>query len=121
MAVGSALGTEGAPKAYRLAATARHLVSATPGRAPSTGCASVAASSTLLPHPGRRPKLRGCQGGTGARETMDTAGLRVLGQALAAVVLLTGNPGTGAAQDRLWRHGIIEAKSDAGFQVMAVR
>src|SRR5258708_34344518 len=53
---------------------------------------------------------------------MDTAAsLRVLGHAMAAVALGTGNPGTGAAQGRLWRHGIIEAKSDAGFQVMAVR
>src|SRR5258708_34672347 len=49
------------------------------------------------------------------------ASLRVLGHAMAAVALLSGNPGTGAAQDRLWRHGIIEAKSDAGFQVMAGR
>src|SRR5712672_4748932 len=53
---------------------------------------------------------------------MDTAAsLRVLGHTMAAVALLSGNPGTGAARDRLWRHGIIEAKSDAGFQVMAVR
>ena len=53
---------------------------------------------------------------------MDTAAsLRVLGQVLATVALLSGNPVTAAAQDRLWRHGIIEAKSDAGFQVMAVR
>ena len=27
----------------------------------------------------------------------------------------------GLAQEKVWRHGIIEAKSDAGFQVMAVR
>jgi len=52
---------------------------------------------------------------------MDTASLRVLGWATAAFALLCGNPGTAAAQDRQWRHGIIEAKSDAGFQVMAVR
>jgi NitT/TauT family transport system substrate-binding protein len=30
-------------------------------------------------------------------------------------------PALAAAQDRVWRHAIIEAKSDAGFQVMAVR
>ena len=30
-------------------------------------------------------------------------------------------PAVAAAQDHVWRHGIIEAKSDAGFQVMAVR
>jgi NitT/TauT family transport system substrate-binding protein len=47
-----------------------------------------------------------------------TASLRLLGTAIAALVLLSG---TAAAQDRVWRHGIIEAKSDAGFQVMAVR
>src|SRR6476646_12132675 len=49
------------------------------------------------------------------------ASLRVLVWGLAAFALLSGNPGTAAAQDRQWRHGIIEAKSDAGFQVMAVR
>ena len=49
------------------------------------------------------------------------ARLRGLGQALAAFALLSGNAGIAAAQDRSWRHGIIEAKSDAGFQVMAVR
>jgi len=47
-----------------------------------------------------------------------TASLRLLGTSIAALALLSG---TAAAQDRLWRHGIIEAKSDAGFQVMAVR
>src|SRR3979411_1598027 len=53
---------------------------------------------------------------------MDTpASRRVLGPVLATVALLSGNPVTAAAQDRLWRHGIIEAKSDAGFQLMAVR
>src|SRR5262249_6271525 len=30
-------------------------------------------------------------------------------------------PALAVAQDHVWRHGIIEAKSDAGFQVMAVR
>jgi NitT/TauT family transport system substrate-binding protein len=43
---------------------------------------------------------------------------RVLGLAFASLTLL---PALAAAQDRTWRHGIIEAKSDAGFQVMAVR
>jgi NitT/TauT family transport system substrate-binding protein len=47
--------------------------------------------------------------------------LRLIAQAIAALALLFGNPLTAAAQDRPWRHGIIEAKSDAGFQVMAVR
>ena len=42
---------------------------------------------------------------------------RVLGAALASLALL---PALAAAQTP-WRHGIIEAKSDAGFQVMAVR
>ena len=42
---------------------------------------------------------------------------RVLGVALASLALL---PALAAAQTP-WRHGIIEAKSDAGFQVMAVR
>jgi len=49
------------------------------------------------------------------------ASLRALGQAVTVFALLSGNPGTAAAQDRVWRHGIIEAKSDAGFQVMATR
>jgi NitT/TauT family transport system substrate-binding protein len=43
---------------------------------------------------------------------------RVLAAALASLALL---PAHAAAQDRPWRHGVIEAKSDAGFQVMAVR
>jgi NitT/TauT family transport system substrate-binding protein len=43
---------------------------------------------------------------------------RVLGVALASLAML---PALAAAQDHAWRHGIIEAKSDAGFQVMAVR
>ena len=43
---------------------------------------------------------------------------RVVAIALASVALLSAEA---AAQDRVWRHGIIEAKSDAGFQVMAVR
>jgi NitT/TauT family transport system substrate-binding protein len=43
---------------------------------------------------------------------------RVLGVALAGLAML---PALAAAQDHAWRHGIIEAKSDAGFQVMAVR
>jgi NitT/TauT family transport system substrate-binding protein len=38
-----------------------------------------------------------------------------------ALALLSGTAGTAVAQERPWRHGIIEAKSDAGFQVMAVR
>jgi NitT/TauT family transport system substrate-binding protein len=47
-----------------------------------------------------------------------TASLRLVATTIAALALLSG---TAAAQDRVWRHGIIEAKSDAGFQVMAVR
>jgi len=43
---------------------------------------------------------------------------RSLGIAVAGLVML---PVLAAAQDHTWRHGIIEAKSDAGFQVMAVR
>jgi NitT/TauT family transport system substrate-binding protein len=43
---------------------------------------------------------------------------RVLGIAAASLAML---PALAAAQDHVWRHGIIEAKSDAGFQVMAVR
>jgi NitT/TauT family transport system substrate-binding protein len=43
---------------------------------------------------------------------------RVLGFTVAALALL---PALAAAQEHTWRHGIIEAKSDAGFQVMAVR
>jgi NitT/TauT family transport system substrate-binding protein len=43
---------------------------------------------------------------------------RILG---AAVVSLAMLPALAAAQDHTWRHGIIEAKSDAGFQVMPVR
>src|SRR5215471_4070448 len=43
---------------------------------------------------------------------------RSLGIAVAGLVML---PALAAAQDHTWRHGIIEAKSDAGFQVMAVR
>src|SRR5262249_44367199 len=43
---------------------------------------------------------------------------RVLGIAAASFVML---PAVAAAQGHTWRHGIIEAKSDAGFQVMAVR
>jgi NitT/TauT family transport system substrate-binding protein len=49
---------------------------------------------------------------------MQVAVSRVLGLALASFTML---PVAGAAQDHVWRHGIIEAKSDAGFQVMAVR
>jgi len=45
------------------------------------------------------------------------ASLRVLGATIAALALLSGH----AAAQTPWRHGIIEAKSDAGFQVMAVR
>lgn len=37
---------------------------------------------------------------------------------ICAVVLMSV---PGLAQEKVWRHGIIEAKSDAGFQVMAVR
>jgi NitT/TauT family transport system substrate-binding protein len=44
--------------------------------------------------------------------------LRGLATALAIVAAL---PVSAAAEDHAWRHGIIEAKSDAGFQVMAVR
>jgi NitT/TauT family transport system substrate-binding protein len=47
---------------------------------------------------------------------MTTAVSRVLGIAFASLAVLPA-----AAQDHAWRHGIIEAKSDAGFQVMAVR
>ena|SRR5215467_4725105 len=43
---------------------------------------------------------------------------RGLGIAVAGLVML---PVLAVAQDHTWRHGIIEAKSDAGFQVMAVR
>jgi NitT/TauT family transport system substrate-binding protein len=43
---------------------------------------------------------------------------RILAVAFAGLAML---PALAAAQDRVWRHGIIEAKSDAGFQVMAVR
>src|SRR5215471_19903177 len=43
---------------------------------------------------------------------------RSLGIAIAGLAML---PALAAAQDHTWRHGIIEAKSDAGFQVMAVR
>jgi NitT/TauT family transport system substrate-binding protein len=43
---------------------------------------------------------------------------RILGVALASWAML---PALAAAQDHTWRHAIIEAKSDAGFQVMAVR
>ncbi len=43
---------------------------------------------------------------------------RILGVALASWTML---PAFAAAQDHVWRHAIIEAKSDAGFQVMAVR
>jgi len=44
--------------------------------------------------------------------------LRGLAVALASLAMF---PALAAAQDHVWRHGIIEAKSDAGFQVMAVR
>jgi len=47
------------------------------------------------------------------------ARLRLLGTTIATLALLSAN-GTASAQTP-WRHGIIEAKSDAGFQVMAVR
>ena len=43
---------------------------------------------------------------------------RALAVAVASLAML---PALAAAQDHAWRHGIIEAKSDAGFQVMAVR
>src|SRR5215472_10218059 len=49
---------------------------------------------------------------------MRIAVARSLGIAVAGLVML---PVLAAAQDHTWRHGIIEAKSDAGFQVMAVR
>jgi NitT/TauT family transport system substrate-binding protein len=44
--------------------------------------------------------------------------LRGLATAVAIVATLSA---PAAAQEHVWRHGIIEAKSDAGFQVMAVR
>jgi len=46
------------------------------------------------------------------------AALRGLAVAFASLAMF---PALAAAQDHVWRHGIIEAKSDAGFQVMAVR
>src|SRR5215831_6572457 len=49
-----------------------------------------------------------------------TAHMRVLAAALAALLLLLATAEIAAAQTP-WHHGIIEAKSDAGFQVMAVR
>jgi NitT/TauT family transport system substrate-binding protein len=49
---------------------------------------------------------------------MATVVSRVAGIAFAGVAML---PALASAQDHVWRHGIIEAKSDAGFQVMAVR
>src|SRR5262245_35750835 len=42
---------------------------------------------------------------------------RVLSISLGLIMV----PALAAAQEHTWRHGIIEAKSDAGFQVMAVR
>jgi NitT/TauT family transport system substrate-binding protein len=39
----------------------------------------------------------------------------------AAAAIVAGVSPPAFAQERAWRHGIIEAKSDAGFQVMAVR
>jgi NitT/TauT family transport system substrate-binding protein len=48
------------------------------------------------------------------------ASLRVLAITVAAFAVC-GHAGSASAQGRSWRHGIIEAKSDAGFQVMAVR
>jgi NitT/TauT family transport system substrate-binding protein len=48
---------------------------------------------------------------------MESATLRVLGAALATLATLCAH----ASAQTPWRHGIIEAKSDAGFQVMAVR
>jgi NitT/TauT family transport system substrate-binding protein len=49
---------------------------------------------------------------------MGIAVSRVLAIVFASLAVL---PAVAAAQDPVWRHGIIEAKSDAGFQVMAVR
>ena len=49
---------------------------------------------------------------------MGIAVSRVLAIVFASLAVL---PTVAAAQDPVWRHGIIEAKSDAGFQVMAVR
>jgi NitT/TauT family transport system substrate-binding protein len=49
---------------------------------------------------------------------MHVAVSRVVAIAFASLAML---PARAAAQDHVWRHGIIEAKSDAGFQVMAVR
>src|ERR1041385_3823247 len=43
---------------------------------------------------------------------------RVLATVFASLAML---PALATAQDHTWHHGIIEAKSDAGFQVMAVR
>jgi len=50
---------------------------------------------------------------------MNVVRLHIAGAAVAAVAVLI-NAGA-AAQIQPWRHGIIEPKSDAGFQVMAVR
>jgi NitT/TauT family transport system substrate-binding protein len=48
--------------------------------------------------------------------------MRVGRLALAVVVALTGAIPTGSAQElKTWRHGILEAKSDAGFIMMADR
>jgi NitT/TauT family transport system substrate-binding protein len=40
---------------------------------------------------------------------------------VALIAALLGAAAPGAAQEGRWRHGIIEPKGDAGFQVMAVR
>src|SRR5262249_36625844 len=67
--------------------------------------------------PVRRHKLQKTDTPTG-RNRMRMAVSRILGTTLASLIML---PALAAAQDHTWRHGIIEAKSDAGFQVMAVR
>jgi ABC-type nitrate/sulfonate/bicarbonate transport system substrate-binding protein len=50
---------------------------------------------------------------------MSTLKLRIVAAGLTAAVTFAAAPGF--AQGPSWRHGIIEPKSDAGFQVMAVR
>jgi NitT/TauT family transport system substrate-binding protein len=45
----------------------------------------------------------------------------IAGLMVALLVAFLGAAAPALAQEQLWRHGIIEPKSDAGFQVMAVR
>src|SRR5262245_65746698 len=49
-----------------------------------------------------------------------TSRLRLMGASAVIAALLSAAP-CAHAQGQPWRHGIIEPKSDAGFQVMAVR